>query len=470
MEACGEEVVIMVKIMELAGNLLRHLGLLLGLAILIGCSQQVDYTPDNRPNIICIMVDDLGFGDLSIQGATDLNTPHIDQIAKDGITLNNFYANCTVCSPTRAALITGKYPDLVGVPGVIRQIPDMNWGYLNPEEPTIGHLMKEAGYHSALIGKWHLGYESPNIPNDKGFDHFHGFLGDMMDDYWTHQRGGENWMRLNQEEINPEGHATDLFTDWTLDYLKDRLNEPEPFLLLLTYNAPHFPIQPPPEWLDKVSQREPQLDSARAANVAFIEHLDFNIGRITEYLKSNDMIDNTILCFTSDNGGALRFAQRNLPLRGGKQEHFEGGIKVPTFIYWKNHWEGGQNINSLGLTMDLFPTFCDIAGVPVPDNTDGISLIPILNNNELENKNRFVCWMRREGWHYGGQTYYAARMGDYKILQNSAFEPFQLFNIAEDPYEQNPLNTADYEIYNTLRNKLTAHILSSGAIPWQKEN
>ncbi|MCD4710244.1 MAG: sulfatase-like hydrolase/transferase [Bacteroidales bacterium] len=168
-------------------------------------------------NILCIMVDDLGYGDLSCQGARDMRTPHIDQLARQGMSFTQFYANSTVCSPSRASLLTGRYPDMVGVPGVIRQIKNNNWGYLSKEAVMVPELLKGCGYHTAIIGKWHLGFDTPNTPNDRGFDYFKGFLGDMMDDYRTHLRRGVNWMRFNHEEIEPAGYATDLFTEWPLD-------------------------------------------------------------------------------------------------------------------------------------------------------------------------------------------------------------------------------------------------------------
>jgi hypothetical protein len=165
---------------------------------------------------------------------------------QEGMLFPNMRANCTVCSPSRAALLTGRYPDRVGVPGVIRTKPENSWGYLAPGIPTIGNELKKAGYHTAVIGKWHLGLESPNTPNERGFDLFHGFLGDMMDSYTTHLRQGNNYMRLNAEVIDPQGHATDIFAGWAADYFRERAKERQPFFLYLAYNAPHFPIEPPP--------------------------------------------------------------------------------------------------------------------------------------------------------------------------------------------------------------------------------
>lgn len=422
----------------------------------------------NPPNILCILVDDLGYGDLSIMGAEDMQTPNIDAISEQGLTFTNFYANSTVCSPSRASLLTGLYPDMAGVPGVIRQIPDGNWGYLSQKAPSISSTLKTKNYHTAIIGKWHLGLESPNTPNEKGFDLFKGFLGDMMDDYWTHLRGGINWMRYNEKEINPKGHATDIFTDWAVDYLKERKTKKNPFFLYLAYNAPHFPIQPPKKWLETVKKREPQLSEKRAKNVAFIEHLDYNIGKVMKALKKTELDNNTLVVFTSDNGGALRFAQSNGKLRGGKQDMFEGGIRVPAFFYWKGKIIPASKTENLGMLMDLFPTFCDIAGAKYPDKIDGISLLPTLMGKPQTTDDRYVFWVRREGWHYGGQAYYAARYKEYKILQNTPFEPKQYFNLRKDELETAPLETNNTEIFKKLNFQLSEHIRKAGAVPWQK--
>ena len=145
-----------------------------------------------RPNILMILVDDPGYGDLSSYGAKDLQSPHIDGLVGAGIRFDNFYANCPVCSPTRASLMTGRYPELVGVPGVIRTHAENNWGYMDPKAILLPQVLKRVGYHTAIIGKWHLGLEAPNRPNDRGYDHFHGYLGDMMDDYYKHRRHGIN--------------------------------------------------------------------------------------------------------------------------------------------------------------------------------------------------------------------------------------------------------------------------------------
>ena len=175
-----------------------------------------------KPNVIVILADDLGRGDYSAFGTRDIRTPAIDRLCREGLTFENFRANSCVCSPTRAALLTGCFPDRVGVPGVIRHTPENSWGWLSPQATLLPQVLKSAGYHSAIVGKWHLGLKSPNTPTERGFDFFHGFLGDMMDDYLTHRRGGQNFMRRDQTVIDPSGHATDLFTDWACEYLAER--------------------------------------------------------------------------------------------------------------------------------------------------------------------------------------------------------------------------------------------------------
>jgi len=329
-----------------------------------------------------------------------MRTPHIDNIARQGLTFKNFYANSPVCSPSRASLLTGKYPDNVGVPSVIRQQEKHSWGYLDENAITLPEVLNDLDYHTALIGKWHLGYEGPNTPNSRGFKHFKGFLGDMMHDYWTHLNNGVNWMRFNDNVIEPEdqeGHATDVFTDWAIDYLNERKEKEKPFFLYLAYNAPHFPIQPPQEWLDKVNQREKNISEKRAKNLALIEHLDFNIGRVMQALKESGLDENTLIIFTSDNGGALQYAQSNGSLRGNKQEMYEGGIRIPMFAMWKGKIEQGSTSENLGMLMDLYPTICEVSGKESIHAIDGISLLPTLLGKSKTTDDSYLFWVRREG-------------------------------------------------------------------------
>lgn len=420
-----------------------------------------------KPNILMILVDDLGYGDLSSYGAKDLKTPHVDRLMSAGVRFDNFYANCPVCSPTRASLLSGRYPDLAGVPGVVRTHITNNWGHLALHAVLLPKLLKPVGYHTAIVGKWHLGLDSPNTPNERGFDHFHGFLGDMMDDYYNHRRHGNNYMRLDGKEINPKGHATDLFTQWSIDYINDRAKSDRPFFLYLAYNAPHTPIQPPADWLDRVKKRKLGIDGKRAKLVALIEHLDDGIGKVIAALKNAGVNDNTLVIFTSDNGGQLGVGANNGSLRAGKQDMYEGGISVPMCAVWPGKIKSGMRSERVALTMDLYPTICEAAGAKIAHEIDGRSILPMLLGKSQPAEDRFLFWVRREGGGYGGRAYYAARYGDYKLVQNSPFEPMELYNLKDDPQEQKPLNRK-HKMYQTLSMALRNHIIEAGAVPWQK--
>lgn len=421
------------------------------------------------PNILIILVDDLGFGDLSSYGAPDLQTPNIDALVASGLRFSNAYANCPVCSPTRAALLSGRTPDVVGVPGVIRTHERNNWGFLDPDAPLLPELLREVGYHTAIVGKWHLGLESPNTPGERGFDHVHGFLGDMMDDYYTHRRHGINYLRRGETEIDPEGHATDLFSDWAIDYLDSRKGASTPFFLYLAYNAPHTPIQPPEDWVDRVRRREPEIDEARARLVALIEHMDDGIGRVLRALDANGQTENTLVLFASDNGGQLNVGARCGPYRGGKGDLYEGGIRIPMAARWPGQIEPGSSTDHVTLTMDLMPTVCDLAGATIPEDTDGQSLVPLLLGQSLPEDDRPLVFVRREGGpRYLGQDYYAIRQGPWKLVQNHPFEPFQLYHLGKDPREQRDLIAQEQEVATSLAQTLMQRIQQAGQVPWQR--
>ncbi len=262
--------------------------LLLGLLAFTATAQAASIPAEkSRPNIVVILVDDLGYGDLSSYGATDLQSPAIDQLAERGMRFTQFYANSCVCSPTRAALLSGRHPGMAGVPGVVRTRETNSWGDLHDVTTLLPELLRRRGYHTAMVGKWHLGLSRPDRPIDRGFDYFKGFLGDMMDDYYHHRRAGINYLRENEHVIEPEGHATDLFSEWACDYIAGRTESKAPFFLYLAYNAPHTPIQPPPEWVDRVKARESGMTDTRAKLVALIEHMDAGIGKVIEALTEH---------------------------------------------------------------------------------------------------------------------------------------------------------------------------------------
>ncbi|KAA0139243.1 sulfatase-like hydrolase/transferase [Gimesia chilikensis] len=449
-------------------NLLRYL-LPLFLVLISGNHSLQAEKSQARPNVLVILVDDLGYGDLSSYGATDLKSPHIDALLKRGMKFNNFYANCPVCSPTRAALLTGRYQDMVGVPGVIRTHPQNSWGYLVPSAVTLADVFQEAGYHTGIVGKWHLGLETPNVPNQRGFDFFRGFLGDMMDDYYHHRRHDVNYMRFNDKQVDPEGHATDLFTEWTCDFLKQQAQTEQPFFLYLAYNAPHTPIQPPADWLEKVQQREAGIDPARAKLVALIEHLDAGIGEVVQTLDETGLSENTLVIFSSDNGGQLSVGANNGDLRDGKQSMYEGGLKVPTGVVWKGHISPNTESDFMAMSMDLFPTVCEAAGIKVPAGLDSVSILPTLEGKTQAPLRKHWFFRRREGGNrYGGKTIEAVRSGDWKLLQNSPFAPLELYNLKADPLEKENLAEKNRKKFNELSTLLRAEIQRYGSVPWQK--
>ncbi len=438
------------------------------LTVFIGLLVTSIYAEDKpaRPNFLFILTDDHGYGDVSAYGANDVLTPNIDRIGKEGIQFTAMRANCTVCSPSRAAFLTGKYADRVGVPGVIRTQPEGTWGWFAPSEKTLADKLRESGYHTALIGKWHLGLTTPNTPNERGFDHFHGFLGDMMDSYTTHRRNGQNYMRLNSETITPKGHATDLFSEWTCDYLREQADSEKPFFLFLAYNAPHYPIQPPAESLAKVKARHPEMKDGRAKNVAFVEHLDDGIGRVLKTLDETGLAENTVVVFTADNGGSLPHHQSNHPWRGGKQQHYDGGLRVPFFIRWPARIQTPSQSDYPGLIFDAFPTFLELAGAEIPTDLDAKSLVPIIDG-KTETQPRELYFVRREGGTYKGESYHALIHGDWKLLRNDPFTPYELYNLKQDPKEQQNLAEKEPNKFKELSARLQTHIQKGEAIPWK---
>ena len=422
-----------------------------------------------RPNILVILTDDQGRGDYGAFGTKDIRTPAIDSLFRDGLTFHNFFANSCVCSPSRAALLTGCYPDRVGVPGVIRdETPENSWGYLAPSAKTLPQVLGSAGYHSALIGKWHLGIAPPNVPTERGFDFFHGFLGDMMDDYWTHLRNKQNFMRQNRDIVDPRGHATDIFTGWACEYLEERAKKKQPFFLYLAYNAPHDPIQPPPEWVETVLRREPAMDLRRAKLVALIEHLDSGIGKVLATLDSTGLAKNTLVIYTSDNGGVLENGANNGPWRSGKTHMYEGGLRVPGAARWPGVIVPGSQTTRVTLTMDIFATACEAAGVALPAGIDATSFLPTLRGEAEQTRARDSYFVWREGGPlHGGKTVEAFRRGSWKLLQDSPFAPLELYDLQADPMEANNLAKTERKKFIELSESLRKQVQLGGQVPWQ---
>jgi arylsulfatase A-like enzyme len=266
--------------------------------------------------------------------------------------------------------------------------------------------------------------------------------------------------------------------------------------LYLAYNAPHAPIQPPGIWLQKVKNRQTNISDKRAALAALIEQMDDGIGKVLAALKDASLSDNTLIFFTSDNGGQLNLGSSNGPLTGGKGQMYEGGIRVPTCAVWPGRIRPGSRSDRVVLTMDLLPTICEFAGVKIGHEIDGRSILPTLLGKtrpephvsrgvesaaRMANKYlapgftggfpseyRVLFWVRREGGNFGGRAFYAVRRGDLKLLQNSPFEPPRLYNLADDPKEEHPLDKK-HPMYQELFDALRDHIIQAGAVPWQKE-
>lgn len=420
------------------------------------------------PNILIILGDDHGYGDISVHQGPHIQTPNIDRIAKNGIRLTQFYANSSVCSPSRAALMTGRYPDRVGVPGVIRTYPESSWGYFSREAITLPSMLKQKDYHTSIIGKWHLGLEPENHPCKRGFDHFHGFLGDMMDDYYTHLRHDQNYMRKDLEVIDPRGHATDLFTEWATEVIRGHAHSSQPFFLYLAYNAPHTPIQPPEDWIERVRQREPDASPERVKYIALVEHMDAGIGRVLDALENTGQLSNTLVIYTSDNGGQLNVGATNGALKGGKGQMYEGGIRVPACAMWADGIEKGYVCDNAAMLMDLFPTACEIAGVSVNHQIEGLSILPTLRGENQNFSDRAMYWVRKEGSpSFLGLNQHAVRRRNIKLLHNSPFEPLELYDLGRDPQETSDQAKTQKDAFRKMGQLLQAEMQQNGNVPWQ---
>lgn len=421
------------------------------------------------PNILLILADDHGYGDMSVHNGPSIQTPNLDRIAAGGTRLTQFYANSSVCSPSRASLMTGRFPDRVGVPGVIRTHAENNWGYFHQDAITLPSMLKRKDYHTALIGKWHLGLEAENHPCRRGFDHFHGFLGDMMDDYYTHLRHDNNYMRRGLDTIHPRGHATELFTEWSVEFLRSQTQSLQPFFLYLAYNAPHTPIQPPDAWVARVQEREPDISPQRARYIALVEHMDAGIGRVLDTLEETGQLSNTLVIYTSDNGGDMKVGAHNGKLRGQKGDMYEGGIRVPACAMWPGHIPEGHVTEQVAMLMDVFPTVCEVADVPLTHEIEGRSIWQTLRGELQDFSERVLYWLRREGnQRFLGQCQHAIRRGDIKLLHNSPFEPLELYNLSTDALETTNGAQAETQLFREMSGLFQAETQKAGSVPWQR--
>jgi arylsulfatase A-like enzyme len=377
-----------------------------------------------RPNLLLIMTDDLGYGDLGITGRTGYQTPAIDRLARGGVQLSNAYSAAPVCTPTRVALMTGRYPAR-NTAGLYEPLTTQPTG-LATEPPTLPHLLKSAGYETALIGKWHLGLSAPYHPLRHGFDEFYGFLGAAADyashidtEALTHQFYDGN------EPVRTEGYLTDLFTSRALQFLT-RAHE-KPFFLNLQYNAPHWPWQAPgdPPYPDSLRWKKGGSPETYAR---MMEDLDQGIGRVLAALRDHDLERNTLVVFTSDNGGE-RFSHMG-PFSQGKMTLWEGGIRVATFARWPGVIPAGRTCDQVCITMDWTATLLALAGAVADSRAplDGIDLMPMLTGGPTVTRDLYWRTFQR------GKAK-ALRSSDYKYLATDAGE--YLFHLPTDAGEKN---------------------------------
>jgi arylsulfatase A-like enzyme len=395
------------------------------------------------PNIVFIMADDLGYADVSCYGRPDLRTPNIDRIAANGVRFLQAYANSAVCSATRTALITGRYQYRLPL-GLEEPLTGRDVG-LPPEHPTLPSLLRNAGYGTTLVGKWHLGALPRFGPLQSGYDHFYGFRGGAVD-YYTHaglDQKDDLWD--GDVPVRRIGYLTELLGSRAVDVVNGYSKSRRPFFLSLHFNAPHWPWEAPGDEAESERLRNTNLfdfdGGTQKTYQRMIEEMDRQIGRVLQALDANGLTENTIVVFTSDNGGE-RFAD-TWPFTGRKTELLEGGVRIPALISWPARVPRGRTTDQVAISMDWMPTLLATAGAS-PDPAfaaDGISLLQVLAENAAPVPRTLF-------WRYKSNRQRAARDGDYKYLEilGNTF----LFNVVDDPMERANLKVRHKGLYDRL--------------------
>lgn len=405
-----------------------------------------------RPNVVLIITDDVGYGDLGSYGAPDVRTPHIDGLARDGIRLTDFYANGATCTPTRAGLISGRYQQRFGLEAPLGAggAADLERG-LTPTETSLPRLLRGNGYATALVGKWHLGWKEEFSPGAHGFDYFFGFKSGYVDYYHHTAASGRPDLFENDRAVEVPGYLTDLITERSIRFLE--ANARRPFFIDIAYNAAHWPYQVPdhPTLARDIGRHLGPLDEptgTRADYVAMLERADQGIGRVLRALDSLGLRQNTIVIVTNDNGG--EWLSRNTPLFHRKGSVWEGGIRVPTIIRWPGRVPAGRVSGQVGITMDLTASILAATGTPVPTEArlDGVDLWPVLEGRAPE-MTRTLHWRV-----LGPSPQRAVRSGDWKLLFDG-HRPL-LFNVRADPGERNDLIGQHPDIARRLQALLVA--------------
>ena len=379
----------------------------------------------NKPNFIVFLTDDQGYGDLSCMGATDFRTPHLDCMAANGVRFTNWYSNSPVCSPSRAALLTGRYPGNAGVRSILAGHRTATG--LPTEVPTMADSLKELGYYTAMSGKWHLGLAEGSRPHDHGFDDWFGFMAGCID-YYSHifywqmnQDGRAQFHDLweNGAELHRDGeYFTELITEYAVKYIRRSVQLGKPFFLYVPYNAPHYPMHAP----DKYVNRFPDLSWDRQIMAAMISAVDDSVGEILSELERQGLLDNTFTYFQSDNGPSREtrnWMDGNLDpyyggstgkLKGHKGSLYEGGIRSPGIMSWPDKIPAGQVVSQYGIAMDVFPTFVTAAGGdPSKFELDGRDVTGMITEGS-DSPHSEIFWEMHK------QT--AVRRGNWKLVMN----------------------------------------------------
>jgi arylsulfatase A-like enzyme len=410
-------------------------------------TRQADTNPKpSRPNVIFILADDLGWGDLSCYGRPDYRTPNLDRLGSEGTRFTDAYSASAVCTPTRCGFITGRYPGRLKV-GLYEPLTATNHVVgLDPDHPTIASLLKKSGYETALVGKWHLGYRPEWGPNAHGFDEFFGILSGAGD-YFLHKNGlGEPDLYENLTPVERNGYLTDLLTERAVNYITRRRTAP--FYLSLHYTAPHWPWQGPKggepvTFTERAS--EPMTMSSGGSLKMYAEmmrSLDDGVGRVMKALKTANLDRNTLVIFTSDNGGE-RFSYE-WPFSGAKGDLLEGGIRVPAIVRWSEVVPGNQVTNQMAITMDWTATILAAAGTKAAEGfpLDGDDLLPIIKGATPARDRTFF-------WRIGTQD--AVREGKWKYYRNGAQR--RLGDLSIDQHEQADFSKKNPEVLERLAAK-----------------
>ena len=403
---------------------------------------------DQKPNIVYILADDMGYGDVGFNGCKDIKTPVLDKLAKEGTILESFYAHGT-CSPTRAALLTGRYPTSTGAYAVVK--PNAPTG-LPLRERTLAQALKDCGYETAIVGKWHIGESEEGFrPTRRGFDHQYGlWFGNV--NYYTHQRAGvDDWYR-NDKPLKEEGYATHLIANESCRLIRER-DKKKPFFLYLSFNAVHDPYDAPEEYKKPYSH----LPEARQIYAGMTAAMDEAIGQVYETLKEQKMIDNTLIVFSSDNGGPQpNIVTSNLPLRAKKATLYEGGVRVCAFVNWPGKIKADA-VNKEALhIIDWYPTLVKLAGgsLKQPLPVDGLDIWPVLTQGSKLPRKALLLVSHPDKA--------ALRMGDWKIAPNKKGN-LQLFNLKDDIGETKNLAAEFPEKFKEMKDRLA--VLMKDAAP-----